>query len=163
MTTDRLLARLEAVEKRLQIVEDQEKIRECLARYGFNADLGRSEDWVNTWTEKGVYDLGPNSRHTGPDELMYNIIQGKGHKSIENHSQHTVCNLFIRVNGDTAWAEGYSVVFTLQGTEYKAWTNGYNHWEFEKRGDRWFMTLRYRRAVGMDEWGGKVIKAYLKE
>lgn len=163
MTTGNPNARLEALEKRVQVLEDQEGIRECLARYGFNADLGRSQEWVNTWTEKGVYDLGPDHKPTGPDELMNKVIQGKGHKSIENHSQHTVCNLFIRVNGNTAWAEGYSVVFVLQNGQYGAWTNGYNHWEFEKRGHRWYMTLRYRRAVGMEEWGGKVIKAYLKE
>jgi len=95
--------------------------------------------------------------------LLYDVITSKGHKSIENHSQHTVVNHFIRIDGDKAWAEAYSIVFVKEGDGYKPWTCGYNHFEFERQGDGWLLTLRYRRPVGGDEWGGKVIKAYLSE
>lgn len=173
-----LIGRLEAMEKRLQVLEDTEKIRECMARYGFNADLGRSMEWVNTWTEKGVYDLGPTRRFVGPDDLLYGVITDpKGHKTIENKSQHICTNFFIRVDGNKAWAEFYSVVMVrfkveglkiigaraeLESEAFLPWSCGYNHCEFEKRGDQWYLTLRYRRMVGGDEWGGKAIKSYLK-
>ncbi len=156
--------KLAALERRVQELEDKEKIRETLARYGYTADLGLSKDWVGVWTEKGVYDLGPDHKAVGSDGLLYDIITNpKGHKTIENRSLHTVVNHFIRVNGDTAWAEAYSIVFIREGDGYIPWTCGYNHFEFERRGDRWAITLRHRRAVGGDEWGGKVIKAFAEE
>ncbi len=174
-----LAAKVEALEKRLEIMEDTEKVRECMARYGFNADLGRSMEWVNTWTEKGVYDLGPTRRLQGSDQLLYDCItEPKGHKTIENKSQHMCVNFFIRVDGNKAWAEFYSVVMVrmqveglkivdvaraeLAGQVFLPWSCGYNHCEFEKRDGQWYLTLRYRRMVGGDEWGGKVIKSYLK-
>ena len=71
--------------------------------------------------------------------------------------------MMIRVNGNTAWAEGYDVIFVREGDGYVPYTCGYLHWEFEKKDGRWFLSLRRRRAVGGDEWGGKVMKAYRKE
>ncbi len=155
---------LEALEKRVQLLEDQEKIRECLARYGFTADLGRSQAYVDNYTDDGVIDLSPTMKYVGKDQLLYDFITDpKSHKKIENRSLHTSVNFFIRVNGTKAWAEGYSIVFTREGAGYTVFTCGYNHWDFEKKGDRWYLKYRYRRPVGGDEWGGKVIKAFLKE
>jgi len=34
--------------------------------------------------------------------------------------------------------------------------------QFEKRDGRWYLKYRYRRPVGDKEWGGKVIRDYLK-
>ncbi len=177
-STIELSNRLESVEKRLQVLEDTEKVRECMSRYGFNADLGRSMDWVNTWTDKGVYDLGPARRFEGSEDLLYGVITDpRGHKTIENKSQHICVNFYIRVDGNKAWAEFYSIVMVLMGVEgikiqgaraelagqmFLPWSCGYNHCEFEKRDGEWYLTLRYRRMVGGDEWGGKVIKSYLK-
>ena len=156
-------SRMDAMEKRLQVLEDQEKIRECLARYGFNADLGRSQAYVDNYTEDGVIDLGPTVRYTGRRQLLEDFISGWGHKRLENKCLHTSMTFFIRVNGSIGWAEGYSVVLLREGDAYKIFSAGYNHWDFEKKGDRWFLKYRYRRPIGGDEWGGKVIKAYLKE
>ena len=69
-------------------------------------------------------------------------------------------NHFIRVDGDTAWAEAYSIVFVRGDEGYYPWTCGYNHFEFERKDGRWRLALRLRRPVGGDEWGGKVIKAF---
>jgi len=159
-----LEARLKALEARLEFLEDQEKIRECLARYSFNADLGRSEEYVSNYTPDGVIDLGPNTKWAGKDQLLDFIASPSGsHKtSFEGKSQHTSMNYFIRVNGTKAWAEGYSVVFLRRGDKYEVATCGFNHWDFEKKDGRWYLKYRYRRPVGEDEWGGKVIRDYVK-
>jgi hypothetical protein len=158
-----LEARLKQLEARVQELEDQEKIRECLSRYSFNADLGRSEEYVNNYTPDGTIDLGPDTKWAGKEQMMDFIANPKGgHKAIEGRCQHTSMNYFIRVNGNTAWAEGYSVVYLKKGDTYEPFTCGFNHWDFEKRGDRWYLKYRLRRPVGGDEWGGKVIREYLK-
>jgi hypothetical protein len=162
-----LEARVKELEKRLQLLEDQEKIRECLARYSFNADLGRSEEYVNNYTPNGVIDLGPDTKWAGRDQLLDFIGNPQGgHKAIEGRCMHTSLDFFIRVDGNKAWAEGYSVVLLKEGQAeregYRVFSIGFNHWDFEKKGDRWYLKYRYRRPTGGNEWGGKVIKAYLK-
>lgn len=154
--------RLAALEQRIAYLEDQEKIRELLARYGFNADLGRAEEYLDVWTDDGIYDSGA-APMVGKDALREMITSPTGfHKSeVENRSLHTVGNLYIAIEGDTAWAEGYSVVWLREGAGYKALTAGYNHWDFKRAADGWRMTRRLRRNVGDDEWGGETIKAYL--
>jgi len=154
---------LKALEERVQLLEDTEKVRECLMRNRFAADLGLSDVYAGTYAQDGVSDLGPGQRAVGREQLLYHINNPTGHKRIEGRSLHTVVNLFIRVNGRTAWAEGYDIVFVREGEGYIPYTCGYLHWEFEKQGERWYLTLRHRRPVGGDEWGGRVIKAYLKE
>ena len=155
--------RLAAVEARLQTLEDQEKIRRCLARYGFNADLGRSEEYVNLWSEDGLYDL-DSGQLSGEAALREMITSPTGaHKSqIENRSMHAVGNLFIEIQGDTAFAEGYSVVWVrdANGVHHPR-TAGYNHWDFRRKGEGWLMTRRLRREVGGPQWGGETIKSYL--
>jgi len=154
--------RLELLEFRQAILEDQEKIRRCLARYGYNADLGRSEAWVDVWTEDGLYDLG-NVRLAGKAELR-GMITSPTHQhklEIENRSFHSVFNLFIEIEGQTAWAEGYSIVFVRRPEGVTPFTAGYNHWDFAREGDGWLMTRRLRRPLGGDEWGGETIKSYL--
>ena len=177
-TMDALATKIASLESRLGVLEDTEKIRECMARYGFNADLGRANEWVATWTKAGVYDLGPENRFEGPDDLLYGVITNpKGHKTIENKSQHICVNFYIRVDGNKAWAEFYSIVMVkmqveglkvigareeLVGDVFLPWSCGYNHCKFEKRDGVWYLTLRHRRMVGGDEWGGKIIKSYLE-
>jgi hypothetical protein len=158
-----LQARVEALEKRVRYLEDQEKIRECLARYGYDADLGRSDEYVAGWTRDGVYDL-DNMYLDGEAQLREMISSPGGfHKSqVENRSQHNVLNLFIRIEGDTAWAEGYSLVFVRKDGDIKAVLAGYNHWDFQRAGERWLMKRRTRREIGGPQWGGEIIKSYLE-
>ncbi len=159
-----LAQRLEAVEKRLRYLEDQEKIRECLHTYGFNADLGRSEKWADGWTPDGVYDL-EDQKWRGRDDLLDLIgAPMNNHKQIENRSQHAMLNLFIRIEGDTAWAEGYSATIVRKTPEkIELWTCAYNHFEFVRSGERWLLKYRTRRNIGGDEWGGKAIRKYLDD
>jgi hypothetical protein len=157
-----LEAKFDALESRLRILEDQEKIRRCLARYGFNADLGRSEEYLALWSEDGLYDL-DNGRLQGLAPLREMITSPTGpHKSqIENRSMHAVGNLFIEVQGDVAFAEGYSVVWVRGAERHEPRTAGYNHWDFRRQGEGWLLTRRLRREVGGPEWGGETIQDYL--
>lgn len=159
-----LLEKIAALEARLRIVEDKEKIKEVLARYGYNADLGRSEAYVDVWTDDGLYDMGA-VRYAGKAQIREMISSPTGvHKTlIENRSLHTVCNLHIGIDGDSAWAEGYSIVFVKGEDGVKPFTAGYNHWDFARSGEQWLMTRRLRRDVGGEEWGGETISRYLEQ
>lgn len=145
--------RLDALERRLRELEDREEIREVIARYGFTADLGHDEEYVAQYTEDGEYDTG-KGHHRGHHEL-YEFIHSPegGHKKyVEGRgSQHTSHNLYIRIDGDTAWAECYSVVFVRTGPENDAFgvhTAAYNHWDFRRVDGRWRIRRRRRTPIG---------------
>ena len=170
MTTAAETARLEALEKRVQVLEDQEKIRECLARYSFTADLGLSEEYVDNYTDDGVIDLRPSTAWGGPtwqgkEQLREFIYNQTGHKSVEGKSMHITTTEFIRVDGNRGWAEGYDLLVLCVGKEdedYKVLTGGFNRWQFEKQGDRWYVKYRLRRPAGGAVWGGDIIKSFLQ-
>lgn len=156
--------RVSILEQRLRTLEDQEKIRRALARYGFNADLGRSEEYLALWSKDGVYDLDAGPLN-GEAEIRDMISSPTGtHKAhIENRSMHAVGNLLIEIEGDTAWAEGYSIVWVRdQQGKHQPMSAGYNHWDFVRKGEEWLMTRRTRREVGGPVWGGEIIRSYVE-
>lgn len=160
MDVEKRLADLEAEVKRLR---DMEEIRHLLSTYAFNADLGRAEEYLDGWTDDGVYDLSETMRFSGREELGVLLKDPEGmHKQmLENRSQHLVANLYIEVAGDTAWAEGYSLVTVARDGGFHIFTAAYNHWDFTRGGQGWLMTRRTRRVIGGDTPGGEVVKAYL--
>ncbi len=84
---------------------------------------------------------------------------------MEGHCTHNLTNLFIRVNGNKAWAEGYQIVLVKdrQGEGRRVLLMGLNHWTFEKKNRRWYIKERVRREAGGQEWGGKVVRRYLEK
>lgn len=150
-------------------LEDRESIRECVARYGFNADLGLADAYVDGFAPEGRYETGAGGTFEGHAQLRQLIAAPDlPHKrEVESRgSEHTSPNLFIRIEGDTAWAEGYSVLVVRTGeNSYGIYTAGYNRWEFKRDGDRWRITLRRRVDIGDvhrpgGTWGGCVMTGF---
>jgi len=144
--------RISEFERRLKDMEDREEIREVVARYGFTADLGYDEEYVAQYTDDGEYDIGDGRMHRGWHQL-YEFIHDPlgGHKRhVEGRgSQHTSHNLIIRVDGDSAWAECYSIVFVRTGPEsFGIHTAAYNHWDFRRVDGRWRIRRRRRVPIG---------------
>ena len=158
-----LSERLSALEAQVRELRDFEEVRHLLSTYAFNADVGRADEYLAGWTADGVYDLAEDMQLRGRQELGELLTAPGGiHKTrIENRSQHLVANLFIKVDGDGAWAEGYSVVLVSEDGAARIFAAGYNHWDFVRTDGRWLMTLRRRRVIGGPTWGGDVIKSYL--
>ena len=88
-------------------------------------------------------------------------------ETLGNLSLHIVCNLYIRITGSTAWAEGYSVVLfrseKMFGVPYGVFTCGHNHWDFERDGERWLLKRRNHRSVSGQEAGAQIIAQYLED
>ncbi len=151
------------LERRIQTLEDKEAVRECLTRYCYNVDLGRPEDYADTFTADGFLDV-DGHRMEGREGLL-DMFAGAGrHVTIMNCSTHNVTNLFVRVDGDTAWAEGYQIVLVKarESEERRIYVMSYNLWTLKKTSGRWRIHGRVRREVGGKEWGGKVMRKYLE-
>ncbi len=111
---------LEALARRVQVLEDKDAIRDVIHRYGYNADLGHFDDFVQTLTEDCVWDRSGGTRLPqggvsrdvivrGRDEAMASI-SGPHHQWMVGREQHLFADLIIEVDGDRATAVGHLAV-----------------------------------------------------
>lgn len=161
-------ARLAALEARVNHLEDDHAIRELLARYGYNADQGHSEAWVDLFTTDGAFDVaalqyvdGDASRqtdvimrHEGRDALRDFITDPLSHKAIEGRSLHIMdCNLRTRISGRTATAESYNLTIVREGADMLLFNASINRWTLRKVDGQWRIEECMRRrpaAPGFD-------------
>jgi len=157
-----LAGRLEQLQTRVSELEDERAVREVLALYGFHADLGHEEGYGALWTSDGNYDWDGADLH-GTAELV-DLVKNPAldHKKlIENRSQHIAVNPLIRIDGDEAWIECYSIVMVgTPDTGYAVFSAGYNHFDLRRVDGKWLIKRRYRRHVGGPVWGGEVINSF---
>jgi hypothetical protein len=155
-----------ALRARLSDLEAREEIRELFCRYGFTADTGDAKGWSEIYAPDGAYD-GVSGRIEGR-ESFYRALEdpdGVHKRDIESKgSLHTTGFVMIGVDGDTAWAEGPTLVWVgaqdQQG--WRVYSLSYNHWDLQKRQGRWEVTFRLSRPVApenakrvLNEWRAK--------
>ena len=157
-----LTQRLERLEAEHAELKAKDEIRELFNLYGFTADCGDAKGYSRVWAEDAVYES-QRGRMTGREAFRVGIEDPEGiHKrEIEGKgSLHTTGSLTIRVDGDTAWAEGHTLVWVGQDAGgYRIFTLSYNHWDLERRDGRWEITRRISRPVAPDN-AGKVFTAW---
>ncbi len=91
------------------VLEDKDAIRELLALYCFHFDGGRFEDWLDLFTEDGVFDVKGIGRFSGRDQLrafLKNVPVTDGMPAMK----HCVMNDIVQVDGDSASARCYVLV-----------------------------------------------------
>ncbi len=153
--------RLAAMEVRIQELEDDRAIRDVLARYGFTADMGNDEAYVQLYTDDGAINLtfpgsaengGPSVKiWQGKDELRQFISQQGLHNQPGYHGRlmHVQGNnLVTHIDGDRAVVNSYSIVLEGDNGSVSLNSAGNNQWLFEKVDGRWLIRERRRRAVG---------------
>jgi hypothetical protein len=156
--------------------------RDCtavLSRYGYYSDHGRRDEWVNLWTEDGVFDhlayygddilnsephLWQRAAITGHREL-HDLIYGPGNASIVGRSQHVAAagaNSFRLVDGGTAVMVTYSIVYVKQNLDAPVVSyqnHGVNRWTFRKIDGQWYIAENVRRKMG-DATTGELLKDF---
>jgi SnoaL-like protein len=166
MTTDDVSERLEALETRLQELEDERAILQLIGRYGFNADACRDTAFLALWTDDGVMDVafGEPSERTelrwaGKDELGEFITDPQRHRrpGFYGRSLHIDnLNTVIHIDGDRAIVNGYSLVLraTSQSPKPVLISAGANEWVLRREDGEWLIEGRRRRDVGDHEMAG---------
>ena len=121
--------------------EDREQIRELYARYAYTVDLGRYHDWVQCFTDDGVFDSPLFGQHKGPQGLLkftalYKESQGGA------QVRHVMSNVTFTINGEHATGGCYLTYYhSKNGKSELAAVGGYNDkllkvdgkWLFEYR------------------------------
>jgi hypothetical protein len=161
-TTEELVARIEHLEGRVRLCEDEREIRELLSRYGYNADCCRDDEYVALWTEHASYDLSiaMTDRNQG-EEVTYSwrgkdgiralITDPNGHRlpDFYGHSMHVSNeNLVIHVDGDTAVANSYSLLYKEVDGKIDLLSAGSNEWTLKRVEGTWLIEGRTRGQTG---------------
>lgn len=100
---------IEALARRLDLLEAERAIVETMYRYGHSIDYGLEEEWVDCFTEDGVFDVQGASkdagRHEGREALARFISRHT--RAPEAMHKHVVTQPRIVVDGDRATATSY--------------------------------------------------------
>lgn len=168
MDIDELTTRVQNLEERAQRLEDERDLRDLLSRYGFTADMGHAQEYVDLFTPDGAIDAGSRFKDGRMEgrEAIHDFITGPAHLAIQFSSQHhAVCGpIVFYIDGDEAQAEGYSLVIVRSEREKKkhreAWGTGWaidiaganvNRWHFRRVDGHWRIVERVNRPMGSEE------------
>ncbi len=156
-TLEQLETKIEALQNRVTELEDERDIREVLSRYGYNADMGRDQAYVDLYTDDGVVDLGLTGGMQlweGKDEIMRFITNPDGHKAIEGSCMNLMGNAMVAHIGDgEAIVNSYNMLLLRRGDGVIISTAGNNQWTMKKVDGRWLIKERKRRNIGGDGYG----------
>lgn len=144
-----VLARLEALERRVAALEDERAIAHLIAGYGPLVDAGAAEEVAALWTDDGVYDV--DEAHLDGAEAIRAMVTSRGHQQwIERGCAHVVGPPRVTVDGDEAVAVCHSLMVvrgpdTTDGFRVRRATA--NHWQLRRTPQGWRVTTRTSRVL----------------
>ncbi len=161
--------RVAAIESRQKVYEDERVIRDLIARYGFYADCGAHESFVDLFTYDGVIELvggapagvtEPSVRWSGRSELREFIGDPEIHMKIQGRCQHLPSlDLRIEIFGDSAVAHSSSVVLLKHLETVTIYGAGFTKWTLVRLEGRWLIRHRRRVAIGTADLAGLITGA----
>lgn len=132
------------VERRLQLLEDQQAIAQVIARYGPLVDAGDGEATAQLWAPDGRYDVEERHMH-GRHEVRAMVESDAHQRLIGRGSAHFLGPAVVTVRGDDAVAVCESVLLLRRtGGEdgYAAARAAANHFRLSRIDGRWQITAR---------------------
>lgn len=138
---------IEALARRVRLLEDRETIRNLIAAYGPAADSGEVAAAAALWSKTGVYDVGGMGLSVGRAAIEA-LLMGETHQSlIRDGAAHVLSPLHLDINGDDAVAIGYSCVFRRRDGGFVADRVSANRWELRREDGTWRVTRRVNRLL----------------
>jgi len=162
-TLEELSAQVQALQKRVQELEDERAIRDLMSRHDYNFDCGRDEEWLRLWTKDGAYDLVSTVKYpdgssrevaqcwSGADGLREFVSHPEGHHrpGFYGHSMHSAGNnMVVHVHGDTAKVNSYSLLYQEHEGTVSLVSGANNQWTLQKVDGKWHFQARRRRQIG---------------
>ena len=153
-----LKAELGKLKARVEQLEDERQVRELLARYGYNADCCRDDEYVDLWTDDGSFDLlattygKTEKREWHGRQAIDEFIRDPATHHVPGFYSHAMHmqgnNVVAHIQGDTAVVNSYSIVLHDDKGNLRLRTAGNNQWIFKKVDGKWLIRERRRREIG---------------
>jgi len=141
---------LEEIEKRLNILEDKEAIRELQYKYLGHLTKVEWEQVFDCFTEDAVTNIGVHGIKNGKAEIIsfFKNVIARGHVGKEGNF---VVQPIITVNGDQAKASWFIYIMHLDltGTKAQDWAQGLYDIEYKKVNGQWKISyMGFQRRLG---------------
>lgn len=144
---------VEALSRRLLLLEDREAIRELIAGYGPLADTADAAGVAALWSDDGVYAVGGMGESQGHAAIAA-LIDGPVHRQLmADGCAHLLGPVAIALEGDRATARGYSAVFRWNGAVWEAVRVSANRWTLARGDGGWEVTRRDNALMDGSEAG----------
>jgi hypothetical protein len=139
--------RVAALERRVQVLEDQVAILRLINSWGPAVDTGTSDAAGALFDGDGVLES-DLSRLEGPGEVVA-MVESEGQQAlIRRGCAHVQTAPLITVEGDRASATTYSQVYLhADGGGHDVWRVSANQWDFRRTPDGWRVTRRTNRVI----------------
>lgn len=139
----------EALERRVQRLEDERAIHRTLVRYGFAVDSGDADATAALYTHDCVIELDFDGGRTfRGHEGAKRLVDDETHQSLLPQCAHLIGPMSIEVDGDHAVATGYATVVRRTGDDFGIWREGCGRWELVRQDGTWRISHRTSIAVG---------------
>jgi uncharacterized protein (TIGR02246 family) len=138
--------RLDALEARLRLVEDQLAITQLVASYGPLVDAGEADSVAALWTEDGSYDV-EGWQMNGRDDVRAMVLSDGHQHLVAGGCTHFLGPTWVRVDGDEAVAVCESVLVRHRDGGYSVRRAAANHFRLRRGPDGWRIAHRTTRAL----------------
>ncbi len=138
--------RLGRLERRVAELEDELAIARLIAGYGPLADSSQGDAVRDMWIEEGgTYEL--QGYHFTSADMAATVTSDLHRRFVSRGSAHTLGPARVWLDGDTAVAVNYSVVFVHDDGRWVAERVAANRWDLARTADGWRVRRRVNRLL----------------
>lgn len=128
------------IERRLAILEEERAILNTMYRYAHTIDYGLEEEWVDLFTEDGIFDVhmikGFESYRIEGKAALASFVASHTRAPYRYH-KHLLCEPIISLDGDSAKVVSYLVRLDTDSAGPYPIVFGRYHDHLVKQGDLW--------------------------
>ncbi len=139
--------RIDLLERRLAMLEDEAAIRHLFVRYGLAVDTGDVEATIALYTQDCHVDIDGVNIMNGRQEAR-GMVESPIHQALLPFCAHVMGPFDISVDGDRATAIGYATVFTKGDERRQVWRQSFGRWDLVRDDGRWLIARRIARSLG---------------
>ncbi len=143
---DGLVERLNELEGRVRLLEDESAVLRLVCSWGPAVDTGSSSEAGALWAADGVLES-DMSRLEGPSEVIA-MVQSDGQQSlIRQGCAHVQSAPIVTIDGDEGVATTYSQVFLHAEGGHRVWRVSANRWVCRRTEEGWKLIRRVNRVI----------------
>lgn len=138
--------RIEALERRVQSLEDRLAIYQLLATYGPGVDSLSRDAIVGMWTQDGTYEIF-DSRYDSAQAVGAMLNEDRHRGWVNAGCGHVMSLPHLVISGDTAVATGYARIYVNQGDHWRVERLSASRWELVRTPAGWKVKNRINRPL----------------
>jgi hypothetical protein len=130
--TAEILDEIESLKKEIEILKDQNEIRDILTRYAFRFDLGRLDEWFDLYTQDATFKTHAHFQNGLASIRTYYLSQKE-----QGGGLHIQLTGITKVEGDQATEINFQLLGDSRNGVEHVGAGSTRRWTFEKENGKW--------------------------